>query len=132
MATSQLLPVGVGSRSEVRRPTRPAPSGASAHAPLRLTRRGRWVVRAVLVGLFALGVTVAVLLIARPAEAGTQVRPVPVTYHMVLPGETLLEIAATVDPTSDARDVAVRIARLNALEGWGLQAGQRLALPVDA
>jgi LysM repeat protein len=89
-------------------------------------------VRALLFGLFALVVATAVLLINRPAEAGTQVRPVPVSYHVVLPGETLLEIASTVDPGSDARDVAVRIARLNALDGWGLQSGQRLALPVDA
>jgi len=55
----------------------------------------------------------------------------PVTYHMVLPGETLFEIAAAVDPAADVRDTAVRIARLNALDSWGLQAGQRLALPVE-
>jgi hypothetical protein len=89
-------------------------------------------VRVLVVGFFVLLVAVAVLVIVRPAKADTQARPVPVTYHVVLPGETLLEIAADVDPRSDARDVAVRIARLNALEGWGLQAGQRLALPVDA
>jgi hypothetical protein len=84
-------------------------------------------------GLLALAlvVVVAVLLVSRPAAAGTDVRPVPVRYHLVLPGETLLGIAAELDPGADPRDVAVRIVRLNALEGWGLQAGQQLALPED-
>jgi hypothetical protein len=79
-----------------------------------------------------LAAAVAVLGIGRVAWAGTQTHSLRVTYHVVLPGESLLQIAAEVDPGSDARDTAVRIARLNALEGWGLQAGQRLALPVDA
>jgi hypothetical protein len=79
-----------------------------------------------------LAVAGAVLGMSRTASAGAQAHPMRVTYRMVLSGETLLGIAAEVDPESDPRDTAVRIARLNALDGWGLQAGQRLALPVDS
>jgi hypothetical protein len=74
----------------------------------------------------------AVLGANRAAVADAGRRPLPRVYHVVLPGETLLAIAAAVDPRADARDTAVLIARLNALDGWGLQAGQRLALPTDA
>jgi hypothetical protein len=101
-------------------------------ALLRLTCRGRVVVRVAVVLAFALVVAGAVLGVSRTASAGARAHPLRVTYRVVLPGETLLGIAAEVDPGSDLRDAAVRIARLNALDGWGLQAGQRLALPVGS
>lgn len=121
MAVSHLLPAVPVRRREVRRA-----------APLRLTRRGRVVVRLAVSLAFALVVVGAVLGVSRTASAVTQGRPMQVTYRVVLPGETLLGIAAEVDPEADARDTAVRIARLNSLDGWGLQAGQRLALPAGA
>lgn len=101
-------------------------------ASLRLTRRGRVVMQVAVALAFAMVVAGAVLGVSRTASAGTQAHPMRVTYRMVLPGETLLGIAAEADPESDARDTAVRIARLNALDGWGLQAGQRLALPAGS
>lgn len=137
MTTLQVLPVTVAPASRCREVSHPARRAArqvvraTPPTPLRLTRRGRAVLRIIGALFFALLVAAVVLLVNRPAAAGTEVRPVPVLYHVVLPGETLLEIAATVDPQADARDTAVRIARLNALDGWGLRAGQRLALPVE-
>lgn len=127
MATSA-LPPRVATRNAVAprgsvRPVRPA--------PLRLTRRGRLVLRTLAGGVFLLVVAAVVLLVNRPAAAGTDARPVSVSYRMVLPGETLLQIAGEVDPRADARDTAVRIVRLNALDSWGLQAGQQLALPAS-
>jgi len=114
-----------------RRPGVPAAGRPGrAPAPLRLTRRGRVVVRLVAGLLLAAAVTAAVLLLVRPAMAGTHSEPVEVRYHLVMPGETLLQIAAEAVPGVDARDTAARIIQLNALPGSGLAAGQRLALPV--
>jgi hypothetical protein len=118
MAVSHLLPAVPLGACEMR-----------GSAPLRLTRRGRAVVRVAVVVVFALVVVGAVLGLSRTASAGTRVSPMSVNYRVVLPGESLLGIAAEVDPRADVRDTAVRIARLNGLRGWGLQAGQRLALP---
>jgi LysM repeat protein len=75
-------------------------------------------------------VTASVLGLVRPALAGTHTRPVSVRYHVVLPGETLLRIAAEEAPGVDVRDTAARIIELNALGGSEVQAGQQLALPV--
>lgn len=133
MVTSHLLPIALVVQGGVpagRGAKRPVPAKARPQAPLRLTRRGRVVVRVLVACGFVLLVISAVLLVNRPAAAGTQARPVPVSYRLVLPGETLFGIAAEVDPDADVRDAAVRIARLNALDSWGLQAGQWLALPV--
>jgi hypothetical protein len=98
--------------------------------PLRLTRRGRVVAR-LLAGLLLVGaVAGGVLGLVRPAVASTHARALSVRYRVVLPGESLLQIAAEEVPGVDARDTAARIIELNALGGSGLQAGQRLALPV--
>jgi len=97
--------------------------------PLRLTRRGRIVVRSGVGLLLALVVCAAVLLVVRPAVAATSSRPVPVRHHLVLPGETLMGIAAAEVPGVDPRDTVVRIVRLNALPGVEIEAGQDLALP---
>jgi len=112
-------------------PPRPMPTRA-APAPLRLTRRGRVVVRLLGLVVLAAVVSAGVLLLVRPAMAGTTVHPVSVRYHVVLPGETLLQIAAEEVPGVDVRDTAARIIELNALPGSGVDAGQRLALPVGS
>jgi predicted Zn-dependent protease len=75
-------------------------------------------------------VALAVLSISRPALAGTAPGAVRVQYHVVMPGETLLQIAARAVPGVDPRDTAAQIIELNAMPGSGLQAGDRLALPV--
>jgi LysM domain len=99
---------------------------------LRLTRRGRVVVR-LLLGLLVTGaVMLGVLALGRPALAGTRAHAMQVRYHVVLPGETLLGIAARAVPGVDARDTAAEIIELNALPGSGLNAGQRIALPVGS
>jgi LysM domain len=127
-------------------PGRPAPSGrasaagspssrvGSATAPtrLRLTRRGRIVVRVGTAALILLGVVAGVLLLGRPAQAGSQVHQVPASYRVVLPGETLWQIAGEVAPKTDRRDTVARIIELNALPGAHVLAGQRIAVPVPA
>lgn len=75
------------------------------------------------------GVLGTVLLLSRPAAAGSERHTIPVHYHMVLPGETLWGIAEQVAPGADPRDTIAEIVELNALPGSGVQVGQRIALP---
>ena len=109
--------------------TRSAAPGRPA-AQVRLTRRGRIVVRIGSTGLAVLALVAGVLLIDRTAEAGSTSRPVPVTYRVVLPGETLWQIAGEVAPGVDRRDTVARILELNALSSAGVKAGQRIAVPI--
>ena len=105
------------------------PARVVAAPPLRLTRRGRRVLWCLVVLAVGLVVVATVLVASHPAAAGVQSRPMVVQYHRVLPGETLLQIAASAAPGIDPRDTAQRIIELNAMQGSQLQAGQRLALP---
>lgn len=98
--------------------------------PLRLTRRGRLVVQSI-VGLLLLGAIVAGTVIGGSAVAGSDPQQVPVTYHVVLPGETLWQIAGQVAPAADRRDTLARIVELNALPSGAVRVGQRLAIPTD-
>jgi LysM domain len=96
---------------------------------LRLTRRGRAVVTVAGVALLLVAVIAAVLLGGGSAAAGDAVRPVPVRQHVVMPGETLWQIAAEVDRSGDPRDTIVRIRELNHLQSAALSVGARLVLP---
>lgn len=102
---------------------------------LRLTRRGRAVLRIlgwsfVLLAV-ALVVLLATLVLGGPADAGDQQgeAAVPVSEHIVLPGETLWGIASQWAPDEDPREEIARIVDLNALPGVGVHAGQTLYLP---
>lgn len=138
-----LLPLQPARRGSVMRrdqPARPPATrrvgGAAAARPvparLRLTRRGRVVVRWAVLVLALLVAFVLVLALSRPASAGSRSNPVPVRYHVVLPGETLWGIAGEVAPNIDRREVIARIVELNALPGSGVTVGQRIALPPSA
>ena len=107
-----------------------APPTPRLQAPLRLTRRGRVVVRVAVVVL-GLVVTAAVVLGAgRSAQADAVAHPVEVGYHVVLPGETLWQIAGDVAPGADRRETVARIVELNALSTEQLAAGDRIAVPL--
>jgi hypothetical protein len=97
---------------------------------LRLTRRGRAVVRLALATALVLLAVAVVFSWGRAAEARPEPGPpVPVHYHVVLPGETLWGIAAEELPGVDRREAVARIVELNALGSAGVSAGQRLAVP---
>lgn len=99
----------------------------AAPRPLRLTRRGRFVV-VVLSLLLAAGGGV---LGSRAAADGPVSAPV-VERHVVTPGETLWSIAASVArPGQDVRDVVVELQRLNGMSDAGLVAGSELVVPAD-
>jgi LysM domain-containing protein len=107
----------------------PVVAAEPAAAALRLTARGQAVLRVVVAVGLALVVAAAVLLIGRQAQAGESGKPLPVTYRVVLPGETLWEIAGKVAPSADRRDTVEQIEELNALPGASVSAGQRIAVP---
>lgn len=100
---------------------------------LRLTRRGRLVVAALVIA----GVTVAALAITFLASGGAQA-----TNHgqaragyqgmhkiVVQPGQTLWSIASTAEPSADPRAVVQEIMTANALTGPAIVAGQPLWVP---
>ena len=118
------------------RPQRTGMSSARAGelpTRLRLTRRGRVVVAALVIT----GVIVAALLITFLASGGAQA-----TNHdqaragykgmhkiVVQPGQTLWSIATTAEPSADPRTVVQEIMTANALSGPGVMAGQLLWVP---
>jgi hypothetical protein len=105
-------------------------SGAGAEPPLRLTRRGRAVLRALVVLALAGLMTAAALLMAHGADAADVAGPrAVVQHHVVLPGETLWGIATELAPGADPRDTIASIVEFNALESSAVHAGQDLAIP---
>jgi hypothetical protein len=123
-----LAGVVIGSPRVAARPTSGAPVTG-----LRLTRRGRIVVAA----LVLVGATVAALLITLLASGGAQA-----TNHgaarggfegmhqvVVQPGQTLWSIAAAAEPSADPRTVIQEIMTANTLAGPGISAGQLLWVP---
>ena len=101
------------------------PSGFVARArtsPVRLTRRGRRVLLGLLVALAGL----VALLVAQPGQAADST---PLPTVVVRPGDTLWTIAGDYAPGRDRVGLIEDIRRLNHLDGYGLQPGQRLVLP---
>jgi LysM repeat protein len=106
------------------------PPRVAQPAPLRLTRRGRLVLRTLVVVLMLLAMTASGLALARGARAADGPAPAVVVHtHVVLPGETLWAIAQRVAPRDDPRDTVARIAEFNSLASTAVHAGQHLALP---
>jgi hypothetical protein len=123
-----------GSDAQRSRPrTAPAMDGSAAHARLRLTRRGRFLVTALLLG----AVTLAALLITVLASGGAEATnhgPARGGYQgmhqvVVRPGQTLWSIAAAAAPTADPRSVVQEIMSANALSSPAISAGQQLWVP---
>jgi nucleoid-associated protein YgaU len=101
------------------RPGRTAP-------PMRLTRRGRTVVRLlVLTALTLLVLAFSLGRLAGSAEAGDGSG---VSAVVVQPGDTLWQIARAADPQADPRDTIAAIAALNGLTG-PIVPGQQLLVP---
>jgi|1186.fasta_scaffold935723_1 hypothetical protein len=136
--SASLSPLQQGGRPTHLRLVRPGEAGVvlisrgavGVEPPLRLTRRGRAVLRGLvvvaLVGLLA----AAALLMAHRADAADAPGPrVVVQHHIVLPGETLWGIATELAPGADPRDTIASIVEFNALESSAVHAGQNLAIP---
>lgn len=90
--------------------------------PVRLTRRGRLVLLGLLVAL-------AALLVATAAQPGRAADRAKLPSTVVQPGDTLWSIAGRHAPGRDRIATIEDIRRLNHLDGYSLQVGQRLTLP---
>ncbi|MFI7587607.1 LysM peptidoglycan-binding domain-containing protein [Spongisporangium articulatum] len=108
------------------------PAPALRSSTLRLTARGRRLVGFLVATGLLLAVVLGALLLSGTAQAGSDVHQVPVGYHVVLPGETLWQIAGEVAPGVDRRDTVNALIELNALPTAAVQVGQRLAVPAQA
>ncbi len=93
--------------------------------PLRLTRRGRAVVLAVLVLLASLASAVLFTTASRAEESPAGPPPTIVVES----GDTLWDIAAQSMPGRDGQTAVDELRRLNGLSGYGVQPGDVLILP---
>jgi LysM repeat protein len=108
---------------------RPSATASSKASRLRLTRRGRIVVTA-MVALLAAGLSLAIAGAAQATGHSASQRTGPSLAQVVVrPGQTLWSVAENADPNSDPRQVIQQIAQLNALTSGTLMAGQRLWVP---
>ena len=97
---------------------------------LRITRRGR----AVLTLLIAIPLAVAAAVTgvgALGAAAGTHTGTTTFQHVTVEPGESLWQVAQSVAPNADPRDVIANILSLNDLSSGDVQPGQSLAIPTQ-
>ncbi|TFD26782.1 LysM peptidoglycan-binding domain-containing protein [Cryobacterium cryoconiti] len=104
---------------------------ATGRSRLRLTRRGR-VVFTALAGLPLVAAALVVVLNGglAAAESSTVGRVATAfDYVTIQSGQSLWQLAETIAPTSDPRDVIAEIVSLNQLPSDSVQPGQRLALP---
>jgi len=109
----------------------PAAAARRAPAPrLRLTKRGR----GVLLTLAATPLVIGALFFALNgggAVASLEASPASFDYVTVASGQSLWDVAETIAPSADPRDVIDSIVRLNQLESADVFAGQQLAIPVE-
>ena len=82
-----------------------------------------------LLTLAALIVLGAISFFGPAASASVENASATRTVVVVKHGETLWDIAQTVDPHGDTRDTVVRIMELNSLTSTSVDAGQRLEIP---
>ncbi|MGX6602573.1 LysM peptidoglycan-binding domain-containing protein [Micromonosporaceae bacterium Da 78-11] len=93
--------------------------------PLRLTRRGRAVILALLVLLASLASAVLFTTASRADEPMSGPPPTAV----VRSGDTLWDVAARLGPGRAGWDTITEVRRLNGLDGYVVQPGDVLILP---
>lgn len=97
---------------------------------LRLTRRGRIVLTTLAAVPVLIGVGFGVLN-GGQASAGNTPGNAQFDTLTIQPGETLWQLAEETAPNADPRDFVQDVVSLNALDGSGLQAGQKIAIPAQ-
>lgn len=103
------------------------PAPVQLRTTVRLTRRGRLVV---FVTSMLLVLAAAFVLAGGAVGTDKAGQQVPTEIVQVAPGDTLWGIASDAATNGDVRSMMIQIERLNALESAGLQAGQKLRVPV--
>jgi LysM repeat protein len=99
----------------------------SAPRPLRITRRGRVVLGALVAAPIVAGLLMAS--VSGPAAAGNESGSVTFSTVTVSAGESLWTIAQRIAPESDPREVIGELERFNGLEGSAVLPGQTLSIP---
>lgn len=131
-------PNPIGKPSPVGKPGamgRTGPRGGATpakQAPLRLTRRGRFVfigVPLILLAALVLSFSGFLNAPAKAAESAAELSLTPTVTVTVQPGESLWAIAEAVAPERDPRDVVADIIWLNNLEAARVVPGQALFIP---
>ena len=98
--------------------------------PLRITRRGRAVLTAaVSIPLAALALVLALNGGMATAVPGLGAQAGHFQQVTVQSGQSLWQLAETLAPAADPRDVIADIVHLNQLPGADVHAGQKLAIP---
>lgn len=97
-------------------------------ARLRLTRRGRIVFTTLVAGPLAVMALVTVLN-GGIATATSDIATGTFNYVTVESGQSLWQVAESIAPNADPRDVISDIVRLNQLETSVVHPGERLAIP---
>ncbi len=124
---SPSIPAAPSNRPRVARlPVRSASAPGRSrptHAPVRLTRRGRLVLAALLLAFAAAIVGVLASTVEAAAPSGP---PRAVVVH---PGDTLWSIAARVHPRGSLTDTMLMIERLNHMPDGTVYVGQQLLVP---
>jgi hypothetical protein len=101
-------------------------------APLRLTRRGRFVfigVPLILLAALVLSFSGFLNAPAKAADSAAELSLTPTITVTVQPGESLWAIAEAVAPERDPRDVVADIIQLNSLEAARVVPGQTIFIP---
>ena len=107
---------------------------ASRPGAVRLTRRGRRVVAAFVIGVVIVAVTLLWMSVAGSVQASSHGSALGSPYRgmtqvVVRPGQTLWSIAAAAEPSGNLWGVVQQIINVNALSSANVQAGQLLWVP---
>ena len=125
-------PAGKGAAGRGSNSASSAGTARPRQAPLRLTRRGRFVfigVPLILLAALLLSFSGFFNAPAKAAESASELSPTPTVTVTVQPGESLWAIAEAVAPERDPRDVVADIVQLNNLEAGRVVPGQALFIP---
>ncbi|MEY2848917.1 MAG: hypothetical protein RI885_1582 [Actinomycetota bacterium] len=111
-------------------PTSSSQAGPQQGSHLRLTRRGRLVITALVATPLVVSGVLAVLN-GGVATATVEGPSATLDYVRVEPGQSLWQLAESLAPGADPREVVADISDLNRLDTAVVQPGQRLAIPVE-
>jgi len=106
----------------------PVASATQRSAHLRLTRRGRLALTS-LVALPLVAIAGAFALNGGTAVASGETSWQTFDYVQVVGGESLWQVAESIAPEADPRDVVSDLVHLNQLSSADVQPGQQLAVP---
>lgn len=96
---------------------------------LRLTRRGRLAITIAVAAPIAIA-AVSFAVNGGIAAATVEAAPVTFSYVQVAAGDSLWQIAQSIAPEADPREVVSDLVQLNQLTSVVVQPGQRLAIPM--